>query len=354
MSTDKQSRVAKKPQKTTSLWTRHKRLFTWLIGIVGSIAVIALAIYVAFQVSPWPNALLIRHEFDKNGAAQSAALEKHVPSGIATIENQPYQPNNSDGYLDVFYPEKTTKPRPTVVWVHGGAWVSGDKDNVDNYLKVLASYGYTTIGVDYTIAPEAQYPTPLRQLNDALQYIQANADRLHVDTSNIVLAGDSAGSQIVAQVANITTNPSYANEVGIQPTLAATKLKGVLLNCGAYDLAIPDYNGPFGKFLHTVLWAYSGDKDFLNDPKLKTASVANYLTKEFPPAFITAGNVDPLLEQSTELAKKLAALNVPTSTLFYPTGYHPQLNHEYQFNLDTDGGEQALRQMVDFLRRYAQ
>lgn len=351
MGINKNSHISKKQTKQhTSFWRRHKRLCIWIIAIVGSLLLAAAVTYIAFQVSPWPNAMLIRYGFSKNDAKVAAALEKHVPTGIMAQENQQYRPNDKDGYLDVFYPEATTAPLPTVVWVHGGAWVSGDKNDIDNYLKIIASHGYTAVGVDYSIAPEHQYPLPLLQLNDALDYLQKNASRLHIDTNKIVLAGDSAGSQIVAQMATIITSPAYANEINIQPVLPAGNLKGVLLNCGAYDLALADYNGPFGKFLHTVLWAYSGTSDFLADPKLKHASVVNYVTESFPPSFITAGNVDPLLPQSTEFAKKLQTLGVPTSTLFYPTNHQPELNHEYQFNLDTADGQLALQQMVHFLQ----
>jgi acetyl esterase/lipase len=239
-----------------------------------------------------------------------------------------------------------------VVWVHGGAWVAGNKDSIDNYLSILASHGYTTVSVNYTLAPEKQYPTPILQLNDALNYLMQNADRLHIDKNRIVMAGDSAGSQIVAQMANIITSPAYATEINVQPHIAADQLKGMLLNCGAYDLALPDYNGAFGGFLHTVLWAYSGTPDFLHDPKLKTASVANYLTAQFPPSFITAGNVDPLLTQSTELAERLQKLGVQTDTLFYPSNHQPELNHEYQFDLDTADGKTALNRMLDFLQQH--
>lgn len=319
---------------------------------MGGLAAVALAVYIAFQVSPWPSAMLIRWEFEKVGTKVSDALVKHVPAGITSIENQQYRPNDKDGYLDVFYPANAAGPLPTVVWVHGGAWVSGDKDEVDNYLKIIASHGYTVIGVDYSIAPEHQYPTPLYQLNDALAYLQQNAKRLHIDPDKIVMAGDSAGSQIVAQMATIITNPTYAQDIGIQPELAAGKLRGMLLNCGAYDLALIDTNGPFGGFLHTVLWAYSGAKDFANDPKLKQASITPYLTRDFPPSFITAGNGDPLLPQSKELAGKLQNLGVPTTALFYPDNHSPQLPHEYQFNLDNEDGQNALASIVEFLGRH--
>jgi len=329
-----------------------RHIWKWLgIGVASILAVVVL-VWVAFQVSPWPNALLIRQAFAKNNAKVAAALQKYAPNNVTQVQNQHYKSDDGDAYLDVFYPNGTTKPLPTVVWVHGGAWVAGNKDDVDTYMEILASHGFTAVSVNYTLAPEKQYPTPIVQLNEALGYIQQNATRLNIDANHIAMAGDSAGSQIVAQMANIITSPSYATQIGIQPTLPATNLKAMLLNCGAYDLALPDYSGPFGKFLHTVLWAYSGTPDFLHDPKLATASVVNYLTPKYPPTFITAGNVDPLLSQSTELAQKLQALGVPTSTLFYPTDHQPQLNHEYQFDLDNADGQTALQRMLEFLKSY--
>ncbi len=358
MSSSKNTKKKSSPQAKSThhfLFVRHRRLWKWIGGIVLPLIVLAGLIWIAFQVSPWPSSLLIRDEFTKGADKVSAALEKYVPPHITQIENQSYHSGDKDARLDVFYPDNTTTQLPTIVWVHGGGWVSGNKDQVDNYMKILAGHGFTAVSVNYTIAPEKQYPTPIIQLNEALSYLQqdGNAKRLHVDDHNIVMAGDSAGSQIVAQMANIITSQKYANEIGIQPNLSPDRLKGLLLNCGAYDLALPDYNGEFGSFLNTVLWAYSGTKDFLHDPRLKTASVANYLTDKFPPSFITAGNVDPLLAQSTELAQRLKDLNVPTDTLFYTPEHQPKLNHEYQFVLDNADGQNALTRMVEFVKQHA-
>lgn len=352
MATKKGTKKSQKNQKLHHwVWREHPKLWKVLGWIFGILAFLALAVYIAFQVSPWPNSLLIRNAFDKNSAQTSKDLEPYVPSNIEAVENQQYKANSPNGYLDVFYPKGTDKQLPTIVWVHGGGWVSGDKNDVDNYMKILAGRGFTTVSVDYTIAPEAQYPTPLFEVNDALKYIQDNAKRLNIDDNKIIMAGDSAGSQIVAQVANTITSADYANKIGLHPTLAPEKLRGLLLTCGAYDLKLPNYNGPFGDFLHTVLWAYSGTKDFLNDPKLASASVVNYLTPNFPPSFITAGNVDPLLNQSTELAKRLDELKVPNVQLFYPADHKPELNHEYQFHLNTADARDALDKMAEFAKQ---
>ena len=149
----------------------------------------------------------------------------------------------------------------------------------------------------------------------------------------------------------MTTNPSYAELLGITPALQSSQLTGMLLSCGAYDIGIisADSNSEGSKLLKTFLWSYSGKKDFMKDQELMQASVINYVTPDFPPSFITAGNDDPLLPQSKAFAEKLTSLGVPTTMLFYPQHYSPALPHEYQFNLDTAAGQKALSQMVTFL-----
>ncbi len=329
---------------------RHAHLRKWLLWIAGSVLLVTALLAFWFWASPWPNSMIIRHAFTNGAHRTSAALQKYVPSGISSIRNQQYKAGDKDAYLDTFYPATATaKTLPTIVWVHGGGWVSGNKNDVANYLQILAAHGYTTISVNYSIAPEKHYPVPIVQTNEALGYIRQNAARLHVDTNQIVLAGDSAGSQIAAQVATLTTSPSYAKLIGIQPALATPSLKGVVLNCGAYDLALADTKGPFSGFIKTVLWAYSGKKNFAHDKALASASVVNYVTKDFPPSFITAGNDDPLLVQSTEFAAKLTNVGASTDTLFYAADHQPKLPHEYQFNLDTSDGRQALTRILDFL-----
>jgi acetyl esterase/lipase len=333
---------------------KHKTFRRWALIIVGCIVALIVATYIVFQISPWPSALVIRHIFEQGSKQTSAALQKYVPNNVDAILNQSYRANDPDATLNVFYPQSaaaSTAGLPTVVWIHGGAWISGNKDDMTNYLKILAARGFTTVSVNYSIAPEKHYPTPIIQTNAALGYLQQHATALHIDPTRIVLAGDSAGSQIAAQLAAITTSPTYAKQVGVMPGMPANHLKASVLNCGAYDLALVNYKDPkFGGFLKTVLWAYSGKRDFLHDSTLQYASVANYVTSAFPPTFITAGNADPLEQQSTEFAQRLTAANVPVQTLFYPSNHQPALPHEYQFNLDTADGKASFEHIVSFVQ----
>lgn len=325
--------------------------------LLGVIAIVVSAVLLtwgslALGISPRPAASVVRLVFDRGGIAMSQALEKHVPADVTASLDHHYDTGDQDAWLDVFHPsqaKQTNTALPTIVWVHGGAWVSGGKEQIANYLRVLAGRGYTVVGVAYSLAPGKTYPTPLVQVNAALAYLQANAARLHVDPSRLYLAGDSAGAQIAAQLANIVSSPVYARMVGIQPAINRGQLRGVLLYCGAYDIGRIDFNSASGLFLKTVLWSYAGTQDFMNSPRFTAASVLDFVTPAFPPSFISVGNADPLAPQSYAMAEALAAQKVAVDSLFFPQTYTPVLPHEYQFDLDSEAGRQALERSVQFL-----
>jgi acetyl esterase len=323
-----------------------------IVCSIAFVAALAAAGYAAFLLSPWPSALFFRHLMDRGGATSAAALEKHAPAGIAARLSERYDPANGGALLDVYFPaavENTERSLPTIVWVHGGGFLSGTRDHVATYLKILAAAGYTTVGVDYSLAPGATYPTPIREVNAALAYLQKNAARLHIDPAKLFLAGDSAGAQIAAQTAIVITAPQYSKAMGIVPAIAQAQLRGVILHCGMYDPLLLDFDGPFGRFFRTAVWSYFGAWDVSKDPRVAQFSVVRNITAEFPPMFISVGNADGLAPHSRQLAETAAKLGVPVDSLFFPDDYKPPLPHEYQFNLDIDAGRTALERTLEFL-----
>lgn len=330
-----------------------KRVLAWSIAAV---VIVGTAAYLALQVSPWPAALFFRTLMDRSGIATAEALEAHVPAGVTALLDERYDPADADAVLDVFYPTAvygTDQKLATVVWVHGGGFLSGSKEQVANYLKILSGAGFATIGVGYSLAPGSTYPTPIKQVNAALAYIQANAARFHVDPSKFFLAGDSAGAQIAAQLANVISTPSYAWETRILPSILRSQLRGVLLHCGVYDPGQFKYEGLSGFFLRTVIWSYFGTRDISTNPRRDEFSVVRNFSAAFPPMFISVGNSDPLAPQSRKLAEVAAGHGVSVDSLFFPDDHTPPLRHEYQFNLDTAAGKTALTRSVTFLERYS-
>lgn len=331
-----------------------KKLKRFLIITISGILVLVLFLFVTHKFTPWPAAMVIRYFFNKEGLRINETLSEKVPPGIYSILDQQYIKGDKDAMLDVYFPSKldqTDQKLPVVVWIHGGGWVSGSKIQVASYCKLLASKGYSVIAIDYSLAPADIYPKPLQQGNAALKFIIKNAQRFHADTTRFILAGDSGGAQIAAQIGNMISSTSYADLIGIKAGLNRNQLSGLILYCGAYDTSLINQKEGGTIFLNTVLWSYSGQKDYEKAPLFKTASVINYITAEYPPCFISVGNNDPLLSHSVDFAEKLTELKVQVDLLFFKPDYKPALPHEYQFNLDLDAGKLALERSVTFLEQ---
>ncbi|WP_312179098.1 alpha/beta hydrolase [Arthrobacter sp.] len=282
-----------------------------------------------------------------------STLRKHVPAGgVRSHLGLPYLGKAKRPRLDVFLPENAgDHPLPVVVWVHGGAWISGSKDNVAPYLEILAAHGYAVVGVGYSISPEANYPQAVTELNRALAYLREHASTYHLDPDRIVLAGDSAGAQLAAQLGLIITDPEYARRTGVIPAAAPEHLRGMLLFCGVYDLlTMARLKGPQGWGFRTALWAYTGSKNWAGTPAAEHMSILEHVGRNFPPTFISGGNGDYLTEQQSEpLADRLEELGVQVVRRFWPKDHKPALGHEYQFKLQLRDARLILADTLNFL-----
>ena len=332
-----------------------KKPFLWTVGIIfGLILIVALT----FRFSPFPGALVIKSVFDKDAHQKLEALQKHTPSApITVLSNQQYTEGNKDAVLDVYIPDEKVAGDavlPVVVWTHGGAWISGDKTDAGPYFKLLAEKGYIVVAVNYSLAPGKSYPTQVKQLNAAHAYIQSNAQRIHGDPHSIILAGDSAGAQLSSQMAAIITNPAYAKEMNITPSLSKDDLSAVVLFCGIYKMeGLTHPEVALSKIVSwgndIAVWSYTGTRD-KDSPVIRQMSAYYHVNKDFPQTFISGGNNDPLTDaQSVPLANKLKSMDVKVTELFYESGHTPGLPHEYQFNLDTQDGMNALNKVEAFL-----
>ncbi|MFM8564128.1 MAG: alpha/beta hydrolase fold domain-containing protein [Acidimicrobiia bacterium] len=108
-------------------------------------------------------------------------------------------------------------PFPVLVWVHGGAWVGGDKSNPEVFDRVTYAHslGYALVSTNYRLANKygkGAWPDYPDDVADAVAYIVDNGDALHLDTEYISLLGHSAGGHTVAIV---TADPSYIDSRGL-------------------------------------------------------------------------------------------------------------------------------------------
>ncbi|HWH25846.1 MAG TPA: alpha/beta hydrolase [Pseudolysinimonas sp.] len=317
--------------------------------VLTGIAVIIVGLLVWTNASPWPSAMLIRSVFEQGGAATVTEMNRHLPDSPIDARLDVAAPGLPS--FDVFRPGGAKAALPTVLWIHGGAWISGDKRDVAPYLRILAAKGYTTIGLDYTVGPEAIYPTAVTQLNDTIGYLLDHAEEFGIDPDRVVLAGDSAGAQLASELAVLATNPEFEQLTGIDSALSASQLRGTVLNCGVYEMdGMAKLTGIGAWGFKVALWAYTGTKDWSQEPPGALMSSLEFATEDFPTTYISGGNADPLtLIQSVPMADRLKSLGVNVTRVFYATDHEPALAHEYQFHLDGADAKAALKKTITFL-----
>lgn len=181
-------------------------------------------------------------------------------------------------------------PFPTLVYLHGGAWVMGAPWSHRRLAADLAALGLLTVVVDYRRAPRHRFPAAVQDTVHAIGWAREHAATLGGDPSRLLVGGDSAGANLAA--AALATGRAGA-------------IAAALLFYGIYDVhrALPmltDLIG--GPDPATQLYLEPDDaRRLLDDPRLHPERHCG----SFPPTLVLAGEHDPLLAESTALAARL-------------------------------------------------
>jgi acetyl esterase/lipase len=320
-----------------------RRLMAAALGVLtGAIAALAL-----YYTSLQPGAALVAADFNRNALVTPPPGFGAIAATVTERRVRILAPGAPAAHLDLYTPDATAgKPRPVILWVHGGGFISSSAATVADYAILLAHAGYPVASLDYSLAPGSRYPLPVRQGNAALRYLRAHAGQFGGDPDRIVLGGDSAGAQIASQLAAVQTDPALARAMRITAAVPAGALRGVVLFCGLYDMRTVAGTG--FPALRTYLWAYTGTRDWTSYPAIDQLSTTRHITARYPPTFLSVGDADPFRFQAAELASALKGAAVPLTTVFW-TGTGDHLGHEYQFNFTLPQARTAFRRVLDFL-----
>ena len=137
------------------------------------------------------------------------ANEWAVASASRRIANLPYVAASAPDFdakrhlLDIYQPTKKAAPRPVVLFIHGGNWNSGSKDNL-LYKAIgrrLASQGFVGVVISYRLSPQAIVPQQTDDCARALAWTVAHIKDYGGDPARIVLMGHSAGGGLAALLA---------------------------------------------------------------------------------------------------------------------------------------------------------
>lgn len=128
--------------------------------------------------------------------------DRSLPAGVKRIDSVTYVSYGKRSLqLDLYLP--SVRPAAAIVFVHGGGWRSGTRDEFGPMATRLAQRGYASAAISYRLSTEAQYPAAVNDVKAAVRWLRANAERYGIDPSRIALAGGSAGGQL-ASLAGMT------------------------------------------------------------------------------------------------------------------------------------------------------
>lgn len=246
-----------------------------------------------------------------------------LPVGITECRNIAYGKHRKWNRLDVYYPDNTTSPLPTIVSVHGGGYVYGTKEVYRRYCMDLARRGFSVVNFNYRLAPEWKFPTPLTDTNAVMEWVCRNADTYHLDPKRLFIVGDSAGAQLTSQYTVIATNPNYARLFDF--TVPDIAIRAVGLNCGMYHTS-ELVAGP----LIPIMKDYLGKHFSPDDPRL---AVLEHITPQFPPAHITTACHDFLRDCAKPMSEFLNSKNIQTALNCYGSEDNPAIGHVFHVNI---------------------
>lgn len=210
---------------------------------------------------------------------------------------------------DLAYPgDAPSKPRPAVLWIHGGGWSNGSHKG--NGAQWLADHGYFTMSVEYRLVAESPWPAQLEDCKLAVRWLRAHAARYHVDPDRIGVWGSSAGGHLAACLG--TMNDLFEGEGGF--TGQSSAVQAVADFYGPVDFT---GGGPHGRAAyyhnHPVLKALFGGSFDDRSAVWKEGSPITHVDAKDPPFFIAHGDQDRTvpISQSKNMADALSKAGIP-------------------------------------------
>ena len=207
---------------------------------------------------------------------------------------------------------------PAMLYIHGGGWTMFSIDSHDRLMREYAARaGIAVIGVDYSLAPEARFPTPVEEIVSVVRWLRSEGRKVGIDASRLAIGGDSAG-------ANLTVAANLMLRRDGEPLLDAMLLNyGVFSGSSEGHASYERFDGDAYNLTAAEMvgfWSgYVRDESDLDDPICHPliAEVAG-----LPPAFFAVAACDVLADENIAFAERLKSAGVPAEVRVYEGATH--------------------------------
>jgi acetyl esterase/lipase len=206
--------------------------------------------------------------------------------------------------VDLYIPHEVG-PFPAVLVVHGGAWVSGTKDQLALAARYLADHGYVAAAISYRLAPASTFPAQIYDCQAAVRWLRGHANEFKIDSTRIGGYGYSAGGHLVALLGAL--DDKQLREPGVPADAPSARLQCVVAGGAPCEFRVLPKNSDR---LAYWLGGTPGEKP----DAYRDSSPANFVTSDDPPMFFFHGSDDSLVKSISPewMVSRLKALNIPT------------------------------------------
>lgn len=235
---------------------------------------------------------------------------------------------------------------PVLLYLHGGGFVLGTLDGVDELCRAIAARsGWVVISLEYRLAPENPYPAALEDAVDTFAWIRRSASLLGIDPEMVAVGGDSAGGNLAAALCIVQRNRGASMPVAqvlaypaVDDGFSRSSWKEF---ANAPLLNSADAKWFFGQYLGVQ---HSERVDFLSAP-MRAASLQG-----LPPALILTAEVDPIRDDAEAYAARLKGDGVSVTAIRYAGVFHgffPEVGVFAKTDRAIDDACRYLRRIAD-------
>lgn len=224
--------------------------------------------------------------------------------------------NNYEDKLDVYQRRAAASPQPTVIYIHGGGWVGGTKEGSVMSLMPWLEMGWNVVNVEYRLGRVSLAPAAVEDCLCALRWVAANANKYHIDTSRLVVTGESAGGHLALTTGMIPESAGLDRQC---PGMPLPKVAAIVNWYGITDVA-DLLDGPNRKS-YAVAWLSSTPN---REEIARRVSPLAYVRADLPPILTIQGDADPTVPyaHALKLQEALNKAGVPNELFTVPGGKH--------------------------------
>lgn len=284
------------------------------------------------------------------------ALHTRLPKNSIIEKTVAYSNEGKSEVCDLIYNKdkfNSGEKMPVMIYIHGGGWISGLKNMRKYYCYNFSEKGFFVANIHYDYAPQKQHPYQLQQILKAIDFIFDNADKYNLDTSKILLAGESAGGYFVAETSVFSYNKDLLDRIGLKfKHRDEFSVSANIINCGAFDIvSLVDNEFPNMRLMiesYTNLTA-SIIREGAETEKIKLLSPSSFINEKFPPTFIIYAAKDKLQTESFKMDELLTKFNVPHA-MYKGEGIISM--HAFPLATNTKRGKDCYNKTLDFIMPY--